>query len=61
MFNILDNAVKYTEEGGKIEIEVSVLEIYTRISIKDSGKGIAVERYHKKITNRSQSRIITLL
>ncbi|RKI30687.1 sensor histidine kinase [bacterium 1xD8-6] len=51
VFNILDNAVKYTEEGGKIEIEVSVLEIYTRISIKDSGKGIAVER-QAEIFNR---------
>jgi len=51
VFNILDNAVKYTEEGGKIEIEVSVLEIYTRISIKDSGKGIALER-QAEIFNR---------
>lgn len=51
LFNILDNAVKYTDAGGKIEIEVSVLEIYTRISIKDTGKGIALER-QAEIFNR---------
>lgn len=44
LFNILDNGVKYTDAGGKIKIEVSVLEIYTRISIQDTGKGIALER-----------------
>lgn len=51
IFNILDNAVKYTDVGGKIEIAVSVLEIYTRISIMDSGKGIALER-QAEIFNR---------
>lgn len=51
IFNILDNAVKYTGTGGKIEIEVSVLEIYTRIRIRDNGKGIAWER-QAQIFNR---------
>lgn len=51
IFNILDNAVKYTDAGGKIEIEVSALEIYTRISIRDTGKGIALER-QAEIFNR---------
>lgn len=44
IFNILDNAVKYTEAGGSIHIEVAVQEIFTRISIRDTGKGIAPER-----------------
>lgn len=44
LFNILDNAVKYTGESGMIQIEATVGEIYTKISIRDSGKGIAVER-----------------
>lgn len=44
VFNLLDNAVKYTGRGGNIEISVSVQEIFTRISIRDSGKGIALER-----------------
>ena len=44
IFNILDNAVKYTEEGGKIHILVCRQEIFTKISIADTGKGIAPER-----------------
>lgn len=44
LFNILDNAVKYTDEEGWIQISVKVQEIFTKISIKDSGKGIAPER-----------------
>ncbi|MCI9597203.1 MAG: HAMP domain-containing histidine kinase [Firmicutes bacterium] len=44
IFNILDNAVKYTDRGGKIRITVTVQEIFTKISVQDSGKGIALER-----------------
>lgn len=38
--NILDNAVKYTPENGKIYISVNTGEMYTEIKIKDTGKGI---------------------
>lgn len=44
IFNILDNAVKYTEAGGHIHIAVCRQEIFTRISVEDTGKGIALER-----------------
>lgn len=44
IFNLLDNAVKYTEAGGKIHIEIKPQEIFTRLSIQDTGKGIATER-----------------
>lgn len=44
VFNILDNAVKYTEPGGTVRIAVTVQEIFARISIRDSGRGIAQER-----------------
>lgn len=40
IYNILDNAVKYTTENGSILIELSALDVYTKISIKDSGIGI---------------------
>lgn len=39
--NILDNAVKYTDCGGNIQITVSEYSLFTRIDIKDSGIGIA--------------------
>lgn len=38
--NIIDNAVKYTPEGGKIVISAAAGEMYTEIKIKDTGKGI---------------------
>lgn len=47
IFNILDNAVKYTSfsnPGGKIHIKAVRQEIFTKISISDTGKGIAPER-----------------
>ena len=44
--NILDNAVKYTPEGGNISIDVSPGEMYTKIEIRDTGKGIASGHYN---------------
>lgn len=43
IFNILDNAVKYTPFGGKIFIKVEPWQLYTRIQIKDTGQGIYLE------------------
>ena len=39
--NILDNAVKYTDIGGSIQIKVSEYSLFTRMDIEDSGIGIA--------------------
>lgn len=44
VFNILDNAVKYTESGGEIHVALTRQEIFLKISISDTGKGIAPER-----------------
>lgn len=44
LFNILDNAVKYTQGGGTIRVCVTVQEFFVKISIRDSGKGIAADR-----------------
>lgn len=43
LYNILDNAVKYTKPDGMIEISVSAYSLFTRIDIKDSGIGISEE------------------
>jgi len=40
LFNILDNAVKYTPESGKIAVAAECWELYLKISISDTGKGI---------------------
>ena len=44
LFNILDNAVKYTPAGGTIRVSVQSWELYVKIDITDSGKGIAESR-----------------
>ena len=41
LFNILDNAVKYTPTDGDIQVSVQSWEFYVKIDIMDSGKGIA--------------------
>lgn len=45
--NILDNAVKYTPEGGSIRISVRPWQFYTRVDIEDTGIGIPEEQYHE--------------
>lgn len=41
LFNILDNAVKYTPEGGNVHVSVQDWEMYLKIDIADTGRGIA--------------------
>ena len=41
--NLLENAVKYTQEGGSVSIGVKTYEIYTEIQIADNGRGIRQE------------------
>ncbi len=43
LFNILDNAIKYTHKGGRIDITADEMQAYTRIGIKDNGIGIHKE------------------
>ena len=51
MANLLDNAIKYTPVGGKIDIEARQLKQEILIAIKDSGIGIPREEM-PKIWNR---------
>ncbi len=44
IFNVLDNAVKYTESGGSIHVAMKCQEVFAKISVRDTGKGIAPER-----------------
>ena len=41
IFNLLDNAVKYTPAGGKITVTIEEWEMYAEIKVADTGKGIS--------------------
>lgn len=47
IYNILDNAVKYTKPGGTIGIRVTPYELFCRIDISDTGIGIKEEEQAK--------------
>lgn len=41
LFNLLDNAVKYTLTGGRIRVSVEQWEMYIKLNVTDTGKGIS--------------------
>jgi PAS domain S-box-containing protein len=43
LFNLVDNAVKYTPEGGRIELAARMEGPEVEISVRDNGMGIAAE------------------
>ena len=45
--NLLDNAVKYTPDGGNITVRMSEYEIFCRIDVTDDGNGISEEEQPK--------------
>ncbi len=61
--NLLDNAIKFTNDGGEVVISVSVRQKEVEISVKNTGKGIAPEqqalifnRFYKTDKSRSENR-----
>ena len=59
--NLLDNAIKYTPEGGEVEISLSLADATVATVIKDSGQGISeheakhvFERFYRIEKHRDQ-------
>jgi len=49
--NIIDNAIKYTQSDGNINVRVKPYELFCRVDISDNGIGIS-ESEHEKIFSR---------
>lgn len=48
--NILENAIKYSPENSDIRIQISRMDIYSRIMISDEGVGIPEKEYNQIFT-----------
>lgn len=63
IYNLIDNAVKFTETGGYIELEIKIREERAFVRIRNSGEGIPehelsaiFERFYKTDKSRSNDR-----
>ena len=45
LFNLLDNAVKYTPPGGRVTVTAAETELYARVDVADTGRGIPESRH----------------
>jgi len=61
LVNLLDNAVKYSSEGGTVQIQAAEEDDFLRISIRDAGPGIPAasiprlfERFYRVDSGRSR-------
>lgn len=44
---LIDNAIKYTHQGGTVQVNLSITENHAEIAVTDNGEGIAKEHLHK--------------
>lgn len=53
LYNLFSNAIKFTDEGGKVNLNITNDEDYIFVTIKDNGIGID-SKYHGKIFAKFQ-------
>ncbi len=51
LYNLLSNALKFTPQGGKIDVNTRVLEGFLEVAVTDTGIGIAKEE-HASVFNK---------
>ena len=49
--NLVDNAIKYTPPGGRVQVSAEESPLFTKITVSDTGPGIA-EDEHAKVFDR---------
>lgn len=47
LYNLLDNAVKYTPSGGSVSVSTTVYPMFSAVHVRDTGPGIAEEEQPK--------------
>lgn len=50
LYNLVDNAIKYTREGGHVHLGVKAYELFVRIDVSDDGPGIDEEEHARIFT-----------
>ncbi len=60
--NLVQNSIKFTPEGGRVEVKISVAKDQIRIEVKDNGRGIPADhldkifdRFHQVDTSDTRS------
>ncbi|MBP5471137.1 MAG: HAMP domain-containing histidine kinase [Lachnospiraceae bacterium] len=56
VFNIIDNAIKYSKEGTVINLKINTFEMFSSISVEDHGIGIEEEEIPKLFARFYRSR-----
>jgi signal transduction histidine kinase len=63
IYNLIDNAIKFVDEGGAIAVESDALEDKAFISVRDNGRGISAEdqkyvfdRFYKADSSRNEDK-----
>jgi signal transduction histidine kinase len=63
IYNLVDNAIKFVEQGGEITVETTVSGDKARVSVRDDGKGVGAEdqkrvfeRFYKADASRGEDK-----
>lgn len=59
LYNIIENAVKYSENGGRVEVTVSENEMFMKIRVRDYGLGISEGEENKIFQRFYRGRLVT--
>ena len=59
VFNIIDNAIKYSGEGTSIKLKINTFEMFSSISVEDHGIGIEEEEIPKLFARFYRSREVS--